>query len=98
MAIRNYADRGTRDVAAGANTKSARRVRPVELHEAARRRLAFLSAAMSLDDLRARPGLNLHGLKRDRVGQCAIRINDQYRICFVWSDGDAADVEIADYH
>ena len=98
MAIRSYGDAGTRDIAAGINSKPARRTLPVELHELARRRLAFLAAAGSLDDLGARPRLNLHALKRNRVGQQAIRINDKYRICFVWSAGDAAGVEITDYH
>ena len=97
MAIRSYRDRGTRDLAAGLNSKSARRTLPVELHDLARRRLAFLTAVQSLDDLRVRPGLNLHSLHGKRQGQYAIRINDQYRVCFRWS-GDAEDVEIADYH
>ena len=98
MAIRNYRDRGTRDIAAGLHSKAARRILPVELHDHARRRLAFLAAAASLDDLRSRPGLNLHALEHDRLGQYSIRINDQYRVCFVWSATDALDVEIADYH
>ncbi len=98
MAIRNYRDKGTRDIAAGMNSKAARRALPVELHELARRRLAFLAAALSLQDLLARPGLNLHALGGDRRGQHAIRINDQYRICFVWAAGDAEEVEVTDYH
>ena len=96
--IRSYRDKGTRDVAAGVNSKAARRKLPASLHDLARRRLAFLDAARSLEDLRARSGLNLHPLQRDRRGQHAIRINDQYRICFTWTDGDAYDVEITDYH
>src|SRR5689334_21710857 len=98
MAIRSYRDRGTRDIAASVNSKAARDVMPSNLHDVARRRLAFLAAAGSLDDLLARRGLNLHPLKQDRAGQHAIRINDQYRICFTWGDGDADDVEITDYH
>lgn len=98
MALLNYADQGTRDIAAGVNSKAARKVLPINLYDTARRRLAFLSAAQSLNDLRARPGLNLQGLKQDRSGQHAIRINDQYRICFRWVNGDADDVEITDYH
>ena len=98
MAIRSYRDRGTRDVAVGTNSKVARAVLPVELHDVARRRLAYLAAAQSLDDLAARPGLNLHALRGDRRGQQAVRINDKYRICFVWSAGDADSVEITDYH
>jgi proteic killer suppression protein len=98
MAIRTYHDAGTRDIAAGVNSKAARKSLPSDLHEGARRRLAFLAAAESLDDLRARSGLNLHALHREREGQHAIRINDQYRICFLWRSPDADDVEITDYH
>ena len=98
MAIRSYADRGTREIAVSENSKAARRTLPVELHELARRRLAFLAAVESLNDLRARPGLNLHALRQDRTGQYAIRINDQYRICFLWSEGNAESVQITDYH
>ena len=98
MAIQGYGDRGTRDIAAGMNSKAARRLLPVQLHAHARRRLAFLAAAESLDDLGSRPGLNLHPLERERKGQHAIRINDQFRICFVWRAGDAGNVEITDYH
>lgn len=98
MAIRSYRDRGSRDIAAGTNSKAARAKLPVSLHNSARRCLAFLAAATSLEDLRARPGLDLHALTKDRVGQCAVRINDRYRICFLWSAGDAEDVEIVDYH
>ncbi|MGD0387985.1 MAG: type II toxin-antitoxin system RelE/ParE family toxin [Tepidisphaeraceae bacterium] len=93
-----YADKGTHDVAAGINSKAARKTLPVSLHEHARRRLAFLAAGQSLDDLRAWPGLNLHGLRGDRDGQYAIRINDQYRICFVWTSRGPQSVEITDYH
>jgi proteic killer suppression protein len=98
VAIRSYRDKGSRDIAAGANSKAARRLLPIEFHGLARRRLAFLAAAMSLEDLRVRPGLNLHALRHDRTGQQAIRINDQYRICFVWNAGDASEVQVTDYH
>jgi len=97
MAIRGYLDRGTRDIAAEIPSKAARRSLPMELHEIARRRLAFLASAVSLDDLRTWPGLNLHALDHDRRGQYAIRINDKYRICFCWDAGDADEVEITDY-
>jgi len=58
---------------------------------------ALLNAATSLSDLRL-PGLHLEPLKADRKGQYSIRINDRYRICFEWRDGDAYNVEIVDYH
>ena len=58
----------------------------------------FLDAATDLNDLRIPPGNRLEELKKDRKGQRSIRINDQWRICFIWKDGDAFQVEIRDYH
>jgi proteic killer suppression protein len=98
MPIRSYADRGTHDISTGVNSKAARNSLPVELHILAQRRLAYLNAIVSLDDLRVRPVLNLHGLQRQRKGQHAIRINDQYRVCFKWDAGYADQIQIIDYH
>jgi proteic killer suppression protein len=64
----------------------------------ARRKLLYLHQAKRLDDLKVPPGNRLEALKGDRKGQHSIRINDQWRICFRWKDGDAFDVEIVDYH
>ena len=64
----------------------------------ARRKLLMVNAAASLHDLKAPPNNQLERLKRERAGQHAIRINDQYRVCFRWRDGNAYDVEITDYH
>ena len=64
----------------------------------AKRKLDHLGAATSLLDLAAIPGNQLEALKRDRTGQQSIRINDQFRLCFRWKDGDAYEVEITDYH
>jgi len=64
----------------------------------AQRKLRQLDIAAELRDLRSPPGNHLEALKGDRIGQYSIRINDQWRICFVWRDGDAYDVEIVDYH
>ena len=64
----------------------------------ARRKLMYLHRARTLRDLRVPPGNRLEALKGDRKGQHGIRINDQWRICFSWRDGDAFDVEIVDYH
>ena len=64
----------------------------------AQRKLAQLNLVESLDELRAVPGTNLHKLGGNRKGQWAIRVNDQYRICFRFEDGDAQDVEATDYH
>ncbi len=62
------------------------------------RKLDLLDAAETLDDLRVPPGNRLEALKGDRAGQYSIRINQQYRICFVWRENSAEDVEIVDYH
>ena len=63
-----------------------------------RRKLAMLDAAAALDDLKSPPGNSLEKLRGDRLGRYSIRVNDQYRICFVWRGHDAFEVEIADYH
>jgi proteic killer suppression protein len=68
------------------------------IHRVALRKLVQLDAATTLDDLRVPPGNRLEKLAGDRVGQHSIRINDQWRICFRWQQGDAHDVEIVDYH
>lgn len=69
-----------------------------DVQRVAQRKLAILHAAESLEDLRAPPGNRLERLSGDRGGQYSIRVNDQWRICFRWSDGDAYEVEIVDYH
>jgi proteic killer suppression protein len=71
---------------------------PFDIQATARRKLRYLDQARRLDDLRIPPGNRLEALASDRVGQHSIRINDQWRICFVWREGDAHDVEIVDYH
>ena len=68
------------------------------IQRAARRKLEMIHAAHTLQDLRNPPGNHLELLKGDRAGQHSIRINDQFRICFRWVDGNAEDVEIVDYH
>jgi proteic killer suppression protein len=69
-----------------------------QVQRVALRKLLILDAAVTLDDLRVPPGNRLEKLVGDRQGQHSIRINDQWRICFEWSDGDAYEVEIVDYH
>lgn len=71
---------------------------PNDISRSAVRKLAMLEAAANLDDLRSPPGNRLEGLSDDRAGQHSIRINDQWRICFVWTDKGPEDVEIVDYH
>jgi len=69
-----------------------------DFERVAQRKLRQLDIAAELRDLRSPPGNRLEALKGDRQGQYSIRINDQWRICFIWRDGDAYDVEIVDYH
>jgi proteic killer suppression protein len=71
---------------------------PSHLQRGAFKKLAILNAAVALDNMKVPPGNQLEGLRGDRSGQHSIRINDQYRVYFVWRDGKAFDVEIVDYH
>lgn len=71
---------------------------PQDIQNRALRKLRQVDASATLEDLRNPPGNRLEALKRDREGQWSIRINDQWRICFEWKDGDASNVEIVDYH
>lgn len=76
--------------------QSVRRFKAIE--SVARRKLEMLEAAQRLDDLRVPPGNRLEALLGDRKGQHSIRINDQWRVCFIWREGGAEMVEIVDYH
>ena len=71
---------------------------PQSVHRVAFRKLRMLHRAQTLQDLRVPPGNRLETLKGNRKGQHSIRVNDQFRICFVWQSGDASEVEIVDYH
>lgn len=71
---------------------------PADIQSVARRKLRMLNNARVLDDLRLPPANRLEPLKGNRKGQHSIRINDQWRICFVWTDGNVENVEIVDYH
>jgi len=71
---------------------------PSDIFKVARRKLGFLEDAVDINDLRIPPGNCLKTLKGNRIGQHSIRINDQWRVCFQWKDGNAYDVEITDYH
>lgn len=92
--IRSFKDSWAEQIAGGKCPKGF----PPDLLRATRRKLYMLAAADALSDLRAPPGNRLEALKGDRRGQHSIRINDQWRICFVWADGGAQDVDIVDYH
>lgn len=71
---------------------------PADLQRVALRKLTQINAAASLDFLRVPPGNRLEALRGNRAGQYSIRINDKWRVCFEWRDGDAYEVEITDYH
>jgi proteic killer suppression protein len=71
---------------------------PREMQQIALRKLRMINNAKNMNDLRIPPATRLEKLSGNREGQHSIRINDQWRICFIWSDGDACDVEITDYH
>lgn len=71
---------------------------PNDIMKVANRKLTQLNAAVTLDDLRIPPGNRLESLSGDRAGQHSIRVNDQWRLCFVWRDGNVFDVELVDYH
>ena len=96
--IQPYANQATRDVYDGIRSKAAPNVCPSSLWGVARRKLDQLNWAASLEDLRVPPGNRLERLRGDRRGQQSVRINDQYRICFNWTDHGPVDVEIVDYH
>jgi proteic killer suppression protein len=92
--IRSFRDRRTEAVFGGESPKGF----PADLIKVARRKLRYLNAAVKLEDLRAPPGNRLEALTGDRKGQHSIRINDQFRICFVWTGEGPESVEIVDYH
>ena len=92
--IRSFADKRTQELYA---TGKAKRF-PPDLVRRARRRLEYLDLASRLEDLQEPPSNRLHGLHGDRKGRHSISINDQWRICLIFEDGDAYDVEIRDYH
>ena len=92
--IRSFADRETERLFA----RTPGRRLPPESHRVMLRKLLQLDAAERLDDLRIPPGNRLEALKGDRKGQHSIRVNDQWRVCFRWDDGDAYEAEIVDYH
>ncbi len=92
--IRSYKDATTETVAGGKTPKGF----PADLLRPAIRKLTMIENAVMLDDLRSPPGNRLEALKGNRKGQHSIRINDQWRICFIWTDAGAQQVEIVDYH
>lgn len=96
--IRSFADGATEDLFYGRKTKAARKRLPTHLSRMAAKKLDAVDSADLLVDLRIPPGNRLEALKGDRAGQHSIRINDQYRICFIWTEAGPEDVEVVDYH
>ena len=96
--IRSFRNQGTHDVFDDVRSKAASKVCPSELWGVARRKLDQVHQAEELKDLRAPPNNRLEALKKDRRGQHSIRINNQFRVCFRWTDAGPEDVEIVDYH
>lgn len=92
--IRNFVDKEAEKIWQGTPSRRL----PADIQVVARRKLRMLNSAATLDDLRVPPANRLEALKGDRKGQHSIRINDPWRVCFQWKDGDALDVEIVDYH
>ena len=92
--IKSFADRDTEQLF---RRKRPRRF-PPDIRQAALRKLRMLQVARALESLRVPPGNRLEALKGDRAGAYSIRVNDQWRVCFRWRDGDAYDVELVDYH
>jgi len=96
--IQSFRDAGSEDVFNGESTKAARQSCPVSLWNVASRKLDLLDSVVSLNDLRVPPGNRLEALSKGREGQHSIRINNQHRICFNWTEQGPAEVEIVDYH
>ncbi len=92
--IRSFKDEATEALFNGKRPKGF----PADVFKVARRKLEMVHAAARLDDLRAPPGNRLEALIGDRAGQHSIRVNDRWRICFVWTDAGAEGVEFVDYH
>ena len=96
--IKSFFDRGTEDIFNRINSKGARFTCPEQIWHFARRKLDQLNAVISFASLRIPPGNKLEALKGDRKGQHSIRINDQFRVCFIWTSEGPERVEITDYH
>lgn len=92
--IKGYRDKHTASLGCGELVTRL----PQDIQRRAMMRLARIDAAVTLDDLRIPPSHRLEALKGNRIGQWSIRVNDQWRVCFRWENGDAYDVELVDYH
>ncbi|QDT74211.1 type II toxin-antitoxin system RelE/ParE family toxin [Lacipirellula limnantheis] len=89
---------GKEDIFNGVNSRDANRACPKSHWRVAQRKLDQLDSVKRLDELRTPPGNRIEALRGDRAGQYSIRINDQFRVCFTWTDSGPRDVEVTDYH
>lgn len=96
--IQSFKNKATEDIFNGLSSKIARKICPKNLWKIAARKLDQVDSVLSLDELRISLGNRLEALSRNREGQYSVRINDQYRICFRWSETGPTEVEITDYH
>lgn len=96
--IIHFKDKGTEDIFNGVASKAARKVCPQSLWRIAARKLELLDSVIHRDELKVPPGNRLEALSGDRKGQYSIRVNDQYRICFKWTEAGPDEVELTDYH
>ena len=96
--IASFHNRGSEDVFNGLDTPTAREICPKALWAVAQRKLDQLNRVSVVRDLAVPPGNKLEPLRGDRIGQYSVRVNEQYRICFHWENGNAHEVEITDYH
>jgi proteic killer suppression protein len=96
--IQSFKNKATEDIFNGLSSKIARKICPKNLWKIAARKLDQIDSVLSLDELQIPLGNRLEALSRNREGQYSVRINDQYRICFRWSETGPTEVEITDYH
>ena len=96
--IQSFKNPGTENIFNGENTKAARKICPSSIWKIVGRKLDQIDSVVALHELRIPPNNKLEALSGDRKGQYSIRINDQYRICFVWAEKGPDQVEIVDYH
>jgi toxin HigB-1 len=96
--IQSFKNAGTEDIFYGENTKESRKICPSSIWKIAARKLDQIDSVTVLSELKIPPNNKLEALSGDRKGQYSIRINDQYRICFVWTETGPDQVEIVDYH
>jgi proteic killer suppression protein len=96
--IVTFKDRASEDIYNGVNSKAARKACPQNLWRIASRKMDQLDSVKTLEELKVPPGNRLESLSGDRKGEHSIRINEQYRICFIWGESGPYNVEVTDYH